>query len=194
MLGPGPRFAGMVPVYRLLPLALMLAACDPGDGALGADAGGLDAGPVGQGSEARGALVINEVAAKPSTGPDWIEIHNRSEQAIDLCGFFVTDSLDRLDHYHHLGGAPPPADCPTQLLDAGAYLVIYADDEVSLGPDHAPFKLGLADEAHIVSTQGEAIDSFVFLHARDDEGLSLARLPNGEGLFWVREPTLGESN
>jgi hypothetical protein len=181
-------------VRRLIPLAFLLAACDPGDGALGADAGASDGGPVGQGSEARGALVINEVSAKPSSGPDWIELHNRSEQAVELCDFFVTDSLDRLDHYHHLGGAPPPSTCTSQLLEAGAYLIIYADDDVLLGPDHAPFKLGLADEAHVVSTEGEAIDSLVFLHSREDEGLSLARVPDGEGLFWVSEPSLGDAN
>ena len=181
-------------MLRLIPLVLLLAACDPGDAGIGADAGATDAGPIGQGSEARGPLVINEVSPKPSAGSDWIELYNRSEQALDLCDFFVTDSLDRLDHYLHLGGAPPPAVCTSQLLEAGAYLVIYADDDVELGLDHAPFKLGLADEAHVVSTEGEAIDSLVFLHASANEGLSLARVPDGEGLFWVSAPTMGDAN
>ncbi len=194
MLLAGTRLARFGPVVRHLPLLLLLAACDPGDGGMGADAGVGDAGPVGQGSEARGALVINEVSAKPTSGADWIELLNRSSDAVDLCDFFVTDSLDRLDHYHHLGGAPPPAECTSQLLEPGAYWIVYADDDVQLGPDHAPFKLGLADEAHVVSTRGEAIDSLVFLQAREDEGLTLARLPNGEGLFWVTEPSLGEAN
>ncbi|MCP4443796.1 MAG: lamin tail domain-containing protein [Myxococcales bacterium] len=181
-------------MLRLLPIALMLAACDPGDGGSAPDAGAYDAAPRGQGSEASGALIVNEVAAKPASGDDWLEILNRSNDPIDLCGFFVTDSLDRLDHYHHLGGAPPPAVCTPSYLGAGEYLLIYADDDVSAGPGHAPFKLGLADEAHVVSTEGEAVDSLVFLHARGDEGLSLARLPDGEGLFWASEPTQGGAN
>lgn len=181
-------------MLRLLPIALMLVACDPGDAAIGADGGLADAAIVGQGSEATGDLVINEVAAKPAAGADWLEVFNRSDAAVDLCDFFVTDSLDRLDHYHHLGGAPPPGECVEQLLGPGAYLVVYADDDTPAGPDHAPFKLGLADEAHVVSTRGEAVDSLVFLHARTDEGLSLARVPNGEGLFWVGEPSQGGEN
>lgn len=181
-------------MFRLGCIALLLAACDPGDEVLGPDAGGLDAAVVGQGSEAVGALVINEVAAKPADGPDWLELFNRSDAPLDLCEFFVTDSLDRLDHYHHLGGAPPPAACTAQVLAPGEYLILFADDDVLAGPNHTPFKLGLADEAHVVSTSGEAVDSLIFLHARDAEGLSLARLPNGEGLFWVSESSQGGAN
>jgi hypothetical protein len=175
--------------------AIALAACDAGDPDAGPD-GGQDAAPErGQGSEARGALVVNEVSAKPGSGQaDWIEIYNRSAEAIDLCDYFVTDSLDRLDHYFHLGGAPPPALCAPTFLDSGAYLVVYADDDPLAGPDHTGFRLGLADEAHIVSVQGEAIDSLIFLHPSGASGLTLARQPNGEGLFWLSEPTLGADN
>ena len=172
----------------------MLIACDPGDGAVGPDAGVTDAAAEGQGSEATGPLIINEVSAKPASGSDWLEVFNRSDSPIDLCDYFVTDSLDRLDHYHHLGSAPPPAECSELLLGPGEYLVVYADDDVLAGPDHAPFKLGLADEAHVVSTEGAAIDSLVFLHSARDEGLSLARQPNGEGLFWLSEPSPGSAN
>jgi len=178
----------------LLPTLLLLAACDPGDGVSGADAGASDAGNQGQGSEASSALVINEVAAKPAGGSDWLELYNRSSEPVDLCSFFVTDSLDRLDHYLHLGAAPPPADCPPTFLEGGAYLVIFADDDTAAGPDHAPFKLGLADQAHVVSIEGEAIDSLVFLQGTADEGLSLSRVPNGEGLFWPTIPTEGDAN
>ncbi len=181
-------------MYRVLVLAILLAACDPGNSGVGVDAGTLDAAPRGQGSEATAALIINEVAAKPASGSDWLELYNRSDSAVDLCEYFVTDSLSRLDHYLHLGAAPPPALCAPQFLAAGAYLVIYADDDALAGADHAPFKLGLADEAHLVSLRGEAIDSLVFLHARADEGLSLARVPNGEGLFWVSDSSEGRAN
>ncbi len=66
---------------------------------------------------------MNEVAAKPANGADWLEIDNRSDEAIDLCDYFVTDSLDRLDHYHPLGG-PCPRSCPPNMLEAGGYLVV----------------------------------------------------------------------
>lgn len=168
---------------------LVLAACDP---ALSEQDSGVES--VGQGSEVRSALIINEVSARPAAGPDWLEIYNRSEAAIDLCDYFVTDALDRLDHYYHLGDAPPPLECEARLLEAGAYLVVYADDDAAAGTGHAPFKLGAADGAHVVSSTGEARDSLLFLHADNYKGLSLARVPNGEGLFWPAEPTPGTAN
>ncbi len=175
--------------------ALTLAACEGTGPGMGPDGGSDASPPVGQGSLARGALVINEVSAKPGGGEsDWLEIYNRSGDAIDLCDYFVTDSLDRLDHYFHLAASPPPADCSAQFLDAGAYLLVYADDDPSAGPFHAPFRLGLADEAHIVSVDGEAIDSLIFLHPSDSAGQSLARSPNGEGLFWLGAPSPGTEN
>ena len=181
---------------RLSLLAILaLAACDGGDGGVGPDAGADAAPELGQGSLARGPLVVNELSAKPGPGAaDWLEILNRTDEAIDLCDYFVTGSLDRLDHYHHLAAAPPPALCEPTLLGAGEYKVIFADDDVSAGPDHAPFKLGEADEAHIVSVRGEAVDSLIFLFPSDASGLSLARMPDGEGLFWVGQPSSGSEN
>ncbi len=184
------------PMTRVALIAtLALAACDGTGPGVGPD-GGRDAAPEqGQGSLPRASLIVNEVSAKPGSGQaDWIEIYNRSGDAIDLCDYFVTDSLDRLDHYFHLGSAPPPADCTPVLLPAAAYHVVYADDDIAAGPDNAPFRLGLADEAHIVSTSGEAVDSLIFLHPSGASGLSLAREPNGEGLFWLSDPTLGAEN
>lgn len=181
---------------RLSTLAILaLAACDGGEGGVGPDAGTDAALEQGQGSLARGPLVVNELSAKPGPGAaDWLEILNRGGEAIDLCDYFVTDSLDRLDHYHHLAASPPPALCEPTLLAPGEYKVIYADDDVSAGPDHAPFKLGEADEAHIVSVRGEAVDSLIFLFPADASGLSLARVPDGEGLFWVGQPSPGSEN
>jgi hypothetical protein len=184
------------PMIRFaLMAALVLSACDGTEPTVGPD-GGSDAAPEqGQGSLPRAALVVNEVSAKSGSGlADWIEIYNRSDVAIDLCDYFLTDSLDRLDHYYHLGSAPPPAVCAAKMLDSGAYYVVYADDDTAAGEDHAPFRLGLADEAHIVSTAGEAVDSLIFLHPSGATGLSLAREPNGEGLFWLTDPTLGAEN
>ena len=168
------------------------AACDtelpPIDGGL------VDAAPVAQGSPARGDLVINEVSPRSPDGPDWIELLNRSSQPVDLCGFFVTDDLDRLDHYVSLGGVLPPSPCPPVLLDAGAYLVIVADDDVAAGPDHAPFKLGEDDSVYVVDMGGLATDSFLYLYPRGHDNLTLARIPDGEGLFFLVEPTRGQAN
>jgi hypothetical protein len=72
--------------------------------------------------------------------------------------------------------------------------LIYADDDTSAGDDHAPFKLGAADEAHIITTSGEAVDSLIFLHPAGNDGRTLSRQPNGEGLFWIGDPSPGAEN
>lgn len=139
---------------------------------------------LGQGSETNAPLAINEVAPRPDSGSDWLELVNTTGEAIDLCGFFVTDSLDRLDHYYPLGGTAPPDDCTPRWLEPGAYLVVYADDATG-----APFKLGVADEAHIVTITGEPVDSFLYVFPDGFDGDSLARTPDGHGRFYPAAPT-----
>ena len=167
---------------RALLLCLVLAACGDGEGGSAPDAGLPDAGPVPQGSEATSDLAINEV--DPDGDPDWFEIVNRSSAAFDLCDVFVTDSLDRLDHYVALGGAVPPEACEPAMLAAGAYLVVTPE----------AFALGDADEVHIARWEdGAALDSLLYLDIAHD-GQTLARSPDGEGLFVPADPTPGEAN
>lgn len=178
--------------FGALCLGLCLGAC--GDNRAGppvADAG-PDAAP-GQGVAARGELAINEVAPRPESGPDWIELINRSDQSIDLCDYFVSDSLDRLDHYLPLGGAASPDPCDPAPLEPGQRLVITCDDDVAAGPDHAPFKLGADDQVHVIRYDGVAVDSLIYL-VRSPDTASLARRPDGEGLFFPATPTPGEAN
>jgi len=177
----------------VLALVLALAAACGGDDAATPD-GGVDAGPVAQGSEPTGDLIVNEVAPRPDTGEDWMELLNRSDAAVDLCSFFVTDQLDRLDHYLPLGGVAPPDACTEQLLDPGARLIIWADDQTELGADHAPFKLSTADEVHVLRTNGALEDALLYLYPADGGGRSLARVPDGAGLFWPAEPTPDAAN
>ena len=170
---------------RAVAILLCLAAC--GDNAATQADAGADAAPVGQGSEAEGGLVINEVAP----AGDWVELFNRSDAAIDLCDFFLTDQMDRLDHYLALGGAAPPDPCEPSLLAAGAYLVIETDDGAE--PGHAPFRLAAADEVHLALWTGRAVDGLLYVMLGGPEE-SLARAPDGEGLFYVAQPTRGERN
>ena len=151
-----------------------------------------DAAPIaGQGSAPTGGLIITEVHAR-GEGPDWIELRNRGEDPIDLCDYFLTDSVDRLDHYLALGGAAPPDPCEPDLVAAGEFVIVFADDDAELGADHAPFRLGEADEVHLVDLSGRATDSLVYL-LRDADG-TLARIPTDTGLFFPAEPTPGEAN
>lgn len=179
---------------RYLPLALALAAC--GDNLIA-----LPSAPRGQGSEATSDLVINEIAPR-GDGPDWVELYNRGLLPIDLCGVFLTDAVDRLDHHLPLGGVMPPAPCPPRPIAAGARLVILADDTPiiegqPIDPDHAPFELDVADEIHLVSTDGAVLDGLLFLYPAGPTApadVTLARDPDGSGVFFARPPTPAAAN
>lgn len=152
--------------------------------------------PKGQGSEATSDLIINEIAPR-GDGPDWVEIYNRSVTPIDLCGVFLTDAVDRLDHYLPLGGVMPPAMCPPRTLAPGDRLVLFADDTpiiegAAIDPVHAPFELDVADEIHLVATDGVVLDGLLYLYPPGPDApaeVTLSRDPDGEGLFFPRAPT-----
>jgi len=47
-----------------------------------------------------GAIAINELMANPETGAsDWIEVHNTTDQAIDIGGWFLSDDASTLMKY-----------------------------------------------------------------------------------------------
>jgi hypothetical protein len=151
-------------------LALLLAGCQNSD----ASEPSPDAGPQGQGSAPRADVVVNEIQFAPTSGPDWIELANRTDHAIHLSGFFVTDEPDRLDHYYVV-----PAETS---IAANGYLVILADDGAVGEGHHAPFKLQRADGAMLLYPDGLVADAVLFLGLGKDR--SLARLPDREGLFF----------
>lgn len=187
---------------RALLLLVVLAACD--DPAPAVDAGvdaRIDGPPPGQGSEPTGDLLINEISPRGG-GADWVELHNRGSQPIDLCGFFLTDAADRLDHYFPLGGALPPDPCAPLLLEPGAYRVIFLDGTPlpatgPIDPLHAPWKIGPADEVHLVSITGHTVDGVLYLYPRsptEPADVTLSREPDGSGLFFAAPPSPGAAN
>jgi hypothetical protein len=178
----------------VLPLGLALAAC-------GDNITVPPEAPRGQGSEATSDLVINEIAPR-GDGPDWVEVYNRGGEAIDLCGVFFTDAVDRLDHYLPLGGVMPPAPCAARMIGPGERVIVYADDTpivegAAIDPLHAPFELSVADEVHLVSTDGAVIDGLLFLYPPGPEApadVTISRDPDGSGMFFPRTPTPAFAN
>jgi hypothetical protein len=182
----------------LLPVVLAAGACTEPPPEVPPDARPPDP-PHGQGSEATSDLVINEVAPR-GAGADWIELYNRGDAAIDLCEYFLTDAVDRLDHYLPLGGVMPPDPCPATPLEAGARLVVYADDTAigdPIDPVHAPFELAVADEIHLLRIDGVVADGLLYLYPPGPNvqaTVTLARDPDGTGRFFERAPTPGGAN
>lgn len=138
------------------------------------------------------ALVVNELMAgntdtvqDPSGGwPDWIELYNPTDAAVVLDGWTVTDTLVEPDKH--------PLDALT--IAAGGHLLLWADGEPELGPDHLSFSLQTSGEAvGLFAPDGHAIDGLRFGQMADD--ISLGRAPDG-GPTWALFPTAspGSSN
>ena len=87
--------------------------------------------------------------------PDWVEVYNDGDEAIDLKGHFLTDDLDN----------PKQWEFPSVVLEAGKHLLVFADgDANSMDADgflHANFGLSSdGDNLALVSPEGEIISQF----------------------------------
>ena len=68
---------------------------------------------------ARGAIVINEVLAhSDDDDPDWIELFNASDGAVDVSGWFLSDRETNLQKYMF------PAN---SFIESGGFLVVFED-------------------------------------------------------------------
>ena len=136
----------------------------PPSGEAGATLGGAGAGV----SEGRCAgLRLNEL--NPQGDPtDWVEIYNPTREPRDLRGCYLSDDLS--DPFK--GAIPEGA---WGELAPGALVRLDVSDEL-LG-----FKLGSADSALLVSEVGEVIDSVTYAEEDWAGGVTLCRLPDGEG-------------
>ncbi len=128
-----------------------------------------------------GALVINEVCASSITTlkdedgdyPDWIELRNTSDKAIDLSNYALSDDPDSLVKWRFPQGT---------VIEPAGYYVVYASGKERAGTNggwpHASFKLRSDGETVILSDiQGRMIDlvTYDLLEAdtswgRDEEG------------------------
>jgi hypothetical protein len=80
-------------------------------GSPGEDDGGIIPSP--------GAVVINEVLAHShADASDWIELHNTTNSAIDIGGWFLSDGSSNLTKYQIASGT---------IIAPGGYIVFYED-------------------------------------------------------------------
>lgn len=121
---------------------------------------------------------------------DWVEIHNLSEEAIDLSGYYLTDRLNNPTKWR------VPIDAGSDaVIEPQGYLLLWADDDSEQGWNHMKFRLNNDGESLVLrSPDGFTIaDSVHFGASQPDD--SYARIPNGTGSFeWGSNPTPNQCN
>ncbi len=125
---------------------------------------------------------INEVMSHPASGDDWIELVNLTGGAVDISGWFISDSFDTLTDYEF-----PPG----TIIPAFGYLVF---DSTTLG-----FGLSAACGDQVVLSQGNGT---IPTGPRDfiefgpvENSVTLGRTPDGIGSFGrMAAPTQGSAN
>ena len=164
-----------------LALALLSAAASGcGDGGAG---GG---GPGDTGPAAGGAIVVNEVFAKPegtSADTDWVELFHRGAEARDIGGWILRDGDDL-----HAFVIPDGT-----VMQAGGFLV-FRRDETGAGAGF-DFGLGPADMVRLYDADGALVDQTAWQDGQAPENRSWGRHPDGAGAFaTLSTPTPGAPN
>ncbi len=112
------------------------------------------------------------------SSPDWIEVSNRGDEAIDLDGWFLTDEFDNRDKWRF----------PSTTLNAGQSIVVFAsgkDRSVSGSELHTNFQLQAAGESvMLVRPDGTRASQF-FEYPMVPENVSY-----GEGLVILNQTLL----
>jgi len=139
-------------------------------------------------------LFINEIMAgntityadENGEYDDWIEIYNASDQEIWLGDYYLSDNIDLPSKYKF----------PDANLAAGAFLIVWADDDVEQGLMHAEFKLSKDGEevvlSKLVNTTYQTIDYLAF--GQIDSDISFGKLPDGNGIPQLLSPTPAAPN
>ena len=191
-----------MPVYQLNSFLLTKSAIS-GDDAAAADADGngiLNAADLSllkhqiftKNLEKYAALSINEICASnhasylasDGSSPDWLELYNAGDTALDLSGCGLSDQEKDLFRFVFPSGTIIPAD---------SYLLIFCDDSGNSAGLHTPFKLSASGETvYLSSPQKTLIDSAAFPEL--DTDITYAKMPDGSGAWMLCSATAGKSN
>jgi hypothetical protein len=141
-------------------------------------------------------VVINELMAAnvkgfkdPQGDPDdWIELHNRGRQAVDLSGMYLSDSRYNPRKWKFPDGT---------VLPPGGYLIVWADEDTKAKEGlHANFKLSRGGERIILVDRDEKknriLDRIEF--GKQKEDTAFGRVPDGTGDFRPLAGTPGKKN
>ncbi len=143
-------------------------------------------------------VVVNEVMASNKTVVydeegefcDWVELYNVGTAAVDVGGCYLTDDLTRPTKWQI-----PLGDPAATTMDAGGYLLIWADGDIDDPGLHAGFKLSdEGEEIGLFAPDGlTMIDGFSFGPQYTD--VSYGRYPDGGSEFrFLTYPFAGAMN
>ena len=120
-----------------------------------------------------GSVVINEfLANSQGSEPDWIELHNTTDQPVDIGGWFLSDDANNLMKYEIAAGVSIPAD---------GYTVFYENLHFNSQADpgcHEPFALSADGETvHLHSGSAGVLTGYSEQEKFDasEAGVSLGR-------------------
>lgn len=114
-------------------------------------------------SSNQGAYVLED-----GTDPDWIELHNPTDAAIDLTGWTISDDRAEPDKHTFTDG-------PTVL--PGGYLLLFADSDPEEGPEHLSFNLSKDGEDLVLIRPDDGARE-VFPYGPMASNFSFARQPD----------------
>ena len=114
---------------------------------------------------------------------DWIELFNYGNTDIDLSGMCLTDTPDNLSKWKIPTGT---------LIQAGGYLVIWADEDGGSAGLHTNFKLSKGGESIILSNSDVVVDKVEFGPQMPD--VSSGRVSGHTGKIKNLRPTPNVAN
>ena len=142
------------------------------------------------------SVVINELMAANTHSiadpqgeyEDWLELHNITDEVVDLTGMYLSDKVDNLKKWEFPENTTIPA---------RGYLIVWLDEDGKATEGlHANFKLSRNGETVMLvdtdARENQIVDIITFEQLAADS--AIGRLPNGDGEFQVVPMTHGKQN
>jgi hypothetical protein len=121
-------------------------------------------------------LRINEWAARPATGEDFVELVNLDSLPVSLGGMWLSDAGDGTPARHPIA--------PLSFVAANGLAVFYATGRADERSDHLNFALAARPETLTLS-DSELRPLDVIAYGPQSTGYSQGRLPDGNGGAWT---------
>lgn len=132
------------------------------------------------------AIVLNELMASNSRTvqdsqgqyDDWIELHNPTDAVVNVAGMYLTDDWDAPTLWRI-----PTDDSSATTMEAGGFLVIWADGHTSDDGLHAGFQLDVEGESlYLFDSDGATLIDKV-QYGRQVPDVSYGRYPDAAGTW-----------